>query len=330
MRKHSMMRSRKSMYFTVVTIAFLFIFTFVFLAQNYRQLGEKMGVVEMRVLSMNDFVKDIERDSERGLYISSYRALLALEEYIITNGTFLSDVENSFREAIFNGTVQNQSSYFMSESTLPLWIEKIEDEAANFNIGLEITPGNLTVYQKDPWHVRIGANFSFALNDTSAIASWQRDTYIEASLSLIGFEDPLYIIYSYGRISNNLNATPYENNFTYDSGGQIKVSNLLDHLNHSYYSANPAAPSFLMRLKNDLGPSPYGIESMVDLLKLSKQGLNIDEDSSIIDYYYWQGSSNGDYRVNQTPSWFKIDYAHLQKYNASSISCQIGSPGCNI
>ena len=43
-----------------------------------------MSVVETRVFTVNDFIKDIEIDIKRGLYISSFRSLLAIEKYIIT------------------------------------------------------------------------------------------------------------------------------------------------------------------------------------------------------------------------------------------------------
>ncbi len=88
--------NKKGMFFTLMTIAFLVVFIFVFIAPGYKRLGEKMVVTEMRIDSMNDFIKDLERDTERGLYISSYRALLALEASIIVSGDFLDDVESSF------------------------------------------------------------------------------------------------------------------------------------------------------------------------------------------------------------------------------------------
>lgn len=321
--------NKKAMYFTIITVVFLIIFTFYFSLAGYKPLSQKMNVVEMRVISMNDFIKDLERDTERGLYISSYRSFLALESYIITNGTFIPDVSSYFTEALFNGTVHNSSSYFMSQSTLPLWVDKIKDEAGSFNINLDIKIGNISISQKDPWHVFVGVNFSYTINDSSGIASWDRKRYIETQLSIIGFEDPLYIIYSYGRMSNTINITPYSI-YAYQINGEWNVSNLLSFIDNSYYQSNPSAPSYLMRLSNELGPSPYGIESMVDLVELSQQGLDINDHSSIIDYHYWDDLSDGEYRINFTPQWVKIDSLSLAFYNLTAISCRIGDTGCII
>ena len=312
--------NKKGMYFTLMTIAFLMIFLFVFMIPGYKRFGERMLVTEMRVDSMNDFIKDLERDTERGLYISSYRALLALEEYIIINGAFLNDVKSSFKEALLNGTVAGRNSSLMMDSTLSAWMEKIEAESLKFNIDVNITLNNVSIYQDDPWHVKVSAGMSFSIEDSTGIASWNRQGPTIASISILDFEDPLYIVYSLGRTTNLINSTPFDGNFTYKIGAAWNVDNLIAHIDNFYYSANPDAPSFLMRFENDLSSSPNGIESFVNLVKLSEFGLEIDDEASVVDYHYWDGVSNGDYRINFTPSWFKIDAGHLAKYNVTGIS----------
>ena len=140
------------------------------------------------------------------------------------------------------------------------------------------------------------------------------------SISIVEFEDPLYIVYSFGRTTNVINITKFEGNYSYKINETWNVSNLLAHSENSLYTANSDAPSFLMRFEDDLGSSPYGIESLVNLKKLSDYGLEIDYESSIVDYHYWDGDNNGDYRINFTPSWFKLDAGHLAKYNVTGIS----------
>jgi hypothetical protein len=311
---------KKGTYFTLMTIAFLVIFLFVLLMPGYRKIGEKMMVIEMRVDSMNNFIKDLERDIERGLYISSYRAILSLEENIIIRGAFLNDTKASFEEAVLYGTVNGTNSSIMVASTFPEWIARIQEETSRFNVEFNITLNDIDVYQTDPWHVRVNADVNFSVKDTTGIASWDRVQGVETSISILEFEDPLYIVNSFGRTTNVINQTMFEGNFTYKIGGEWNVSNLLKHTYNSYYLANDDAPSFLMRFENDLSSSPYGIESLVDLKKLSDYGLEIDEDASIVDYHYWDGDNNGDYRVNFTPSWFKLDANHLAIYNVTNIS----------
>lgn len=313
---------KKGMYFTLTTIAFLFIFIFIFMIPGYERLGEKMAVTEMRVDSMNDFIKDLERDAERGLYISSFRALLALEGYIISNGEFLKDVQSSFAEALLNGTVDNTNSTLMKSSTFTLWIEKIESEAQGFNIDANITLHSVNIYQNNPWYVGVSANMTFSIKDITEIASWKIDKIINTSVSIIAFEDPLYIINSYGRTTNLINITPFEWNYTYKVDEDWNITNLLVHAENSYYSSSPSAPSFLMRLEGNIyEASDYGIESLVNLKKLADLGLEVYTGSTIVDYLYWDEAA-GPYRVNFTPSWFRLDNAHREKYNVTELSYQ--------
>ncbi len=313
------MRNKKGMYFTLITIVFLVLFSFLFLMPSYTRLQEKMFVTEMRVESMNNLIKDIQRDSQRGLYISSYRALLALEEFILLNGTFLDNTKIRFKEALFNGTVYDSTSSLMLLSTFPEWIQKIKQDTTKFNVETEIIIENVDIYHNGPWSVIVEANLTISLDDVTNIASWQRNENIVSTISIIDFEDPLYIVNSYGRTTNTIRRTLYEGNYTYNKSGIMNVDNLLDHTTYSYYTAHNDAPSFLMRLENDLSSSPYGIESLVNLKKMNDIGLNISTQSSIVDYYYWAGISNGDYRVSGTPSWFRLDANHLNKYEVADI-----------
>jgi hypothetical protein len=308
---------KKGMYFTLMTIAFLLVFIFVFMMPQYSRLGEKMNVVEMRVGSMNDFIEDLKRDTERGLYISSYRAFMAIEQYVLVNGSFLDDIELRFQEALLNGTVYGANSSLMLGSRFPDWMDNIESEALELNIAVNISLHSISLHQKNPWRVHVDANLSFFINDTTGIAYWQRDEYIQTSFSILEFEDPLYIIMSFGRTSNIINITPFEGNYTYNEGGW-HVENLLSHINNSYYAENDGAPSFLMRFENNLSASACcGIESLVNLKKLEEAGFpahDLNTQSSLVDYYYWADVRNGDYRINFTPSWVKMDAGHLVKY----------------
>lgn len=310
---------KKGMYFTLMTVAFLIIFTFFFMIPSYKRFGERMSSIEMRIDSMNDFIKDLKRDTSRGLYISSYRALMALEGYIIQHGEFLQDFDKGFREAILNGTINNTNITLMLFSTFPNWIENIQGKAIKFNIDANITLHDVYVFQNDPWHVTVSANLTFFIRDITEIASWDINETINASISIIGFEDPLYIVYSYGRTTNIINITPFEGNYAYKINETWNVSNLLIHTEHSYYTPHPDAPSFLMRFENNLESSPYGIESLVNVEELSDLGLEIREGISIVDYHYWDEAS-GPYRINFTPSWFRLDDTHRAKYNVTKIS----------
>ena len=306
---------KKGMFFTLITIIFLFVFLFYFQAHSYQKYTPKMSVIEHRVNTINEFIKDVERDIERGLYISSFRSLLALDNYIITTGEFLDDVNLSFNEALINGTVNGASINIMIGSTISSWINNIKNQALKQNINVNIIPRNTVLYQKSPWTVTSGLNVSLFVSDGSGIASWNTSYYTEADVDITGFEDPLYIINTYGRLTNVFNQTIYEDDYV--NGND--VSNLLEHLNKSFYTAHNDSPSFLMRFENNLNPSEYGIESLINLEELVEQGIPIEE-MSAVDYIYWSNASANNYRINSTPGWFYLDDAHLEKYNVTGLS----------
>jgi hypothetical protein len=323
-KTNNILRNKKGIYFTIMTILFLIVFSFFFLLPSYKRLEEKMAVTEMRVDSMNNLIKDMKRDAERGLYISSYRSLLSLEDQVILSGTFIDDVEFRMKESLMNGTIYGENTAIMQASTFPNWIAKIENDVSKFNIDANISIKEIKVYQNDPWYVTVVANLSLSVKDATDIASWNRNETIETAISIIDFEDPLYIVNSYGRTTNTIQKTPYDGNYSYEVGSVWYVDNLLDHIDNSYYTFNENAPSFLMRFENNLGSSQYGIESLVNLIELNELGLAVFNDSSIVDYSYWEGADNGDYRVNSTPSWVKLDNAHRAKYNVTHLSYHVG------
>src|SRR3989338_5010589 len=175
---------KKGMYFTVMTIAFLVIFTFVFMLPSYRRSTEKMAAVELRVDSMDDFVKGLQRDAGRALYISSYRAVMALEAYILSHGTFLDDSEARFMEALLNGTVEGVNSSLMKDSRLPDWIARIVADSTALNIISNITVLNVEIYQDDPWYITVAANMTFFIQDSTSIASWNINRNIITRISI--------------------------------------------------------------------------------------------------------------------------------------------------
>jgi len=315
-----MAMNKKGMYFTLMTVAILILFVFVFTVPELTRLSDEMSLAEMQIDAMGDFLNDVQRDTERGLFISSYRALLALQEHVITTGEFLNDTEALFLEAVSNGSIYNKNASIMVASTFPNWMQKIELEAAELNFDLNLTLNSIDVAHNDPWHITATVNLSVELNGPANLASWNRYEIVQTAVSIDDFEDPLYIVYGLGRISNPIRQTPYEGNFTQNMAGVWNLNNFIGHTNQSYYAANPSAPSFLMRFQNNRSSSPFGIESLVNVKKVADADLEVNDGSSIVDYYYWPDDGHGDYRINFTPSWYKIDNGHRSRYNLTSVS----------
>ena len=313
------MKSKKGFFFTLLTIFMLGIFIFYFTQHSFHRASAKKEVVEKRILSIDDFLQDVKRDLSRGLYISGYRAILATNEFLINHHAFIKNAETTIKEGVMNGTINETDTVLLDGSTFGDWVEKITFQGKKQNIFLNVSVNELSVYQEDPWLVTLAANVSLFVADELQTSVIRQNEVIAAKVSVLGFEDPLYIINGRGRLTNVINKTSFDNNYTYQVDGKWNVSNLLKHAYEGYYIDNADAPAFLQRFSNNMSPSLYGIESLVDLAEFTKQGLAV-YDHALVDHYYFINASTVDYNINYTPSWFKIDEGHRDKYMVTGIS----------
>jgi len=159
----------------------------------------------------------------------------------------------------------------------------------------------------------VSTNVDMDIIDKKGTSSWNINQDIEANINIIGFEDPLYVVNSYGKLTNKIRVTPFEQ---FVIGGDI--DNLLTHLNESYYITTNISPNYLMRLEGNLGNSSYGIESLVNLQEFLDQGLSI-QSRSVVDYIYFGNQSTTNYNINDTPSWFRLDEQHLSIYDVEDM-----------
>jgi len=307
--------SKKSMFFTITAIALISLIIFSFTIYTSYKLRDKMMVTETRIYSMNSFIDDVEKDIERGLYISGFRSLMSMEQYITDNGIFLYNVNSCFKEAFLNGTINNSQMSLMNESTFINWTQRIKEQAIKLDIIVEFDVHDVTIYQKNPWAANIGINVTLNVEDVKKTASWKRPLYITTNISIQEFEDPLYVINSYGRVTNTIIKT----NITDFIGPNNETTNLKIHVNNSYYIESNTAPSFLMRLEGNLSNSVYGIESLVNLEEFQAQEVPI-KSRSVVDYIYFGDQTTENYNIQDMPSWFKLDEEHLETYECEDLT----------
>lgn len=310
---NSIIKQKKGMYYTIATI---FILTIFLLSLHYEKKLTEESVAK-RIRTMNSFISSAERDTSRALYISGYRTLLLMQNNL-SKGSYISNTTLVFQEAILNGTFEGKNSSTLTGSAFSDWQKTIAIKGSEANIFVNLTDLKIKVYQESPWAITIEANFNMFLNDTTGLAYWNKSELIKSEIEIDGFEDPVYIINTGGKLPNIINRTIYDE--TYVSG--TDVLNLTEHALNSYYSANTLAPSFIMRLEGRMGSSPYGIESMVNLVDLGKEGLPV-YDKSCIDYLYFSTQILSNYRIEGMPSWFRLDSEHLDKYQARSLSSPV-------
>lgn len=318
------MLEKRGVFYTTAAIALTIVIIITYSAYNTYRLSDKMEVIQIRIETVNFFIKDVERDINKGIFITGFRTLLSFNQYITTNGTFLTNLNERFKESFLNGTINHQPLSLMKDSTFTDWANKISAEAKKVDIIFNFTINDVKLNQSDPWGVDIGVNLSLDIRDKRNTSYWIRERYLTQRISIIGFEDPLYVVNSRGRVTN---AIRISNITQFVVNG--KVDNLLVHMNNSYYIAHNDSPNFLMRLEGNLGNSSFGIESLVNLEKFQQQGLAL-KDRSIVDYIYFGTKTTTNFRVNNTPEWFKIDGSlpapgppkdeHLDVYQVRNIT----------
>lgn len=292
---------KKAIFYTTAAIALTIVIFVSYSAYNTYRLSDKMDTMQTRIETMNFFIKDVEKDLKNGIYIAGFRTLLSFNEYIATNGTYLDNINKRFMESFLNGTVYNQQLSLMQDTTFTDWANRISAQANKIDITFNFTINDVKLNQSDPWSVDIGLNVSLDIRDKRNTSYWIRNRYLISTINIIGFEDPLYVVNSKGRVTNTI----VKSNITqFVVGG--KADNLMRHANNSYYLAHNDSPSFLMRFQGDLGNSSMGIESLVNLDEFQSQSLAI-KDRSVVDYIYFGTKPTTNFRINNTPEWFKID-----------------------
>ena len=237
---------------------------------------------------------------------------------IADEGVFIEDLENGFNELVLNGTYKDEEMGLMRESTFTEWAERVAKEAEKTGIAVNFTVHNVSINQTDPWYISVDANINMTIRDKKNTSSWKKTEHVITEVGIENFEDPLYVVKSIGKVTNVIVRSPIT-----DFVDGNDPSNLVKHLNNSYYIESNVSPNFLMRLQGDLSNSSTGIESLVNLKEFQEQGVTI-KDRSAVDYIYFGTETTTNYRINKTYEWFKLDEYHLKIYEAEDIICEAG------
>jgi len=319
-----MAMNKKAFLFTIMSLIFLGVVSFYLGLETDYAMNKDFFRIEKRVASMDYFISTVEDDIERGMYISGFRSLVGIQNFIASNGTFLTDRDQTIREIMLNGSINGDDIPVMANSSFSLWLEKIAEEAQKNQILFDYSVNDMVMNQSDPWLVQIVVSITMNVTDTQMTASWSVNRTIPTFISIIGFDDPFYDVYSNGSISNQIQRTPYTT-FAY----LTDTRNLTDHINNSYYKNTTLGPSYIMRLEGNFSSSPYGIESTVDLRRfqeLSDLGIiPLKDDTSIIDWIYLSNESSHykSYLINETPyNWIQLDNVsgHLLEYDVNHLA----------
>ena len=303
--------NRKGIFFTSLVLAMISLFVISYTVISH--IDERRAI-EKRVQTLNSYVKSIEDDIPRQLFISGYRAIFLMEKRTIETGNYTTSVSSAFQEIFFNGTLYNQTQNLTQGVKFSDIQTNLQAKADKINAEVFLTSPVVSISQEDPWNIKITLTTNLYVRDKNDLATWNKTSTLSTKIPIKNFDDPLYFISTNGKITNKINQTSYT---TFAQGSD--VSNLNNHLINSYYKDSTAAPSFINRLQGSLSASPYGIESLVNLQELSAAGITIQEKSAV-DYIYFSVSNPSSHHIQGMPGWFKLDDSHLSAYQVSSLT----------
>lgn len=306
-----MMRSKKAQIFTLIAIALITLF---FVSYEVYSIIQDRQAIKTRISTMDSFLFSLEQNLQREMYITGYRTLFLAENHITKTGNYISDANSFFNEAFFNGTVYGNTSDILVGVRYNDIIDSVNDKASKINVNITMTNPLLSVSQDDPWNLAVTFSFRLDMKDKTNLASWNKQENVKSYISIEGFEDPLYIVNTNARVAYKINRTIYEGIYTSGSS----VVNLNSHVQKRLYAASSDAPSFLKRLQGQNAVDENGIESLVDLDSLSAQGISTQQ-KSVVDHIYFSASNPASSKISGMESWFRLDSAHLGKYNVTNL-----------
>lgn len=313
--KNPVLNNKKGLFYLLVSIIFVVIMILVFLTYKEYSYTDRQKVIETRITTINDFIKNIDSDSKRVIYISGFRALIALEDYVASSGQYLNNSEEMFRIAFYNGTVNGTDVEILENSSYSDYLDRLRLIAERIGIDIDINVTDITLYHDSSWSVRVIVTTHINLSDQKGLAKWDFYKDYNTSVSLINIRDPMYSVYTFGRVPNTIRISPSNiSDFVFDATND--TTNLTIHLNHSYYINTSLAPSFLMRMEGNFSNSTYGIESLVYLPELDTQEISYSNSRSIIDYILFSNITGYEKRLcdfhikHDLPNWFQIDINH--------------------
>ena len=290
-------RNRKGFTYILVTTLMVAILLSIFFAANKYRYQDQESLQQVRIRAMNDFTKNLNTDIHRATYISAFRTLLALEDHVTTTGIYLTDINESFRETFYYGTINGTSSPIMTNSTFGDYVSKVGNISRTTGIILNINVTHISLMQSDPWTIDVHMFMNITIVDSKRTASWNINNEYVTAVPINNLRDPLYSKNTFNKVPNTirrLNSTVLVNG--------SDTSMLQKHINGSYYLASSFAPNFIMRFEGKTDADPKGIESIIDNRILLNSELLAYPDRIKVDYIYFNDILETKLCVNLTTS----------------------------
>ena len=300
----------KGFVFSIISV-FLTSIVIVFFILHYNSSFVNKSSFE-NVKKLNSVIDDFENDLDRGLYMTSFRSVIAEIEKVTKTGVFLNDTQSAFKEAMLNSSVENISLDILVNSSFKDWLDKTKELLFKKGVLFSYSIVDLSISQNNFSHIKVFLSLDYNVSDFKNSKFFVRQVNKSVFLPIQGLEDPVYFVFSNGRIANIVNFT-----FNKDVFYLINMS-----FNNSLYVPNNLSPSFLMRLEGNFSNSSFGIESFVNGQRFFNIGVLNFSGRSSVDTLYFSNIFHSVVCVNNTPDWFRLDVDRTSFYdNVVVVSC---------
>lgn len=322
--------NRKGFFFTSIAILILSILMIGLRPLPSDVLIDQIPVIEERVLSVNDYVKELDYDYiNKALLVSSRSAFISYSKHIIQNGSF--ENENDMQKNIFslmvygnltNGVIKNNYSLVNLLNNITTMINDSMRVETTINYG---DFSEFAIYQDNstgPWH--IGLNFSLNFSVESDLAIWNIS---QKNYNILVHVDNLPDAY----LSINSNENVNIRNITPSPFTDWNYTSFKAHFKNETYSWSNISPNFLSRLINRTSPdNQTGIHTIIGTQSGDLGGPLVGEfyNKSFIDFCYFSDKCDEKlYNVTAITNAtypFRIDEHHLRHYALRLNSTEIG------
>jgi len=199
---------RKGIIYSLLTLLLLTpsIILMIMYFSSARIEGENLSN-KIRADDLNSFQKSLLEDLSRSLKISTQRAILYADELIATTGKPLSDSSKNISEMVLYGTLDNKpvpsllGSGGSTCNTVSCWKENYTTIAKQVGFDLSVDIVSVSIKPYDSWNLNSSAEIKISLNDTGTNSSISHTVTQSSKVPITGFEDPLYIIETNGKVS---------------------------------------------------------------------------------------------------------------------------------
>jgi len=304
------LKNKKGLFFTFMAILLLAVILIAFLAKSGNTTHNSIQQSQIKVRSLNAFVKSLDEVLQQPLKASGKQTIEAAQQYMFTQG-YIPNFASEFSSIIVSGKYNNELLENMDEFNITNTLNIVKAVATETDVFLtyeDPTPADIAIQHISPWEMNVTINLrNIQITDTQSEATWDMgDKLISTILFVEDFNDPFSLVQD--KVEVNINQTDIE------QFGDIAT--LQQFINAHEFLAHTDAPSFLQRMSGDFSSSSYGIESV-----LSDEGRNADAvpTSSFVDFYYW-GTRNdavASCTVPGFPAKFTLDNSHKEFYTGS-------------